>query len=288
MVITFYDMFYTLKISKQIKKKIHQYHRWNIKWFVIICLIGFLFLILAIITTKVVIYFDMVNVEILYVIIGMMYLFTFIAPPSILLLVKYSTDSVLTKDLFKNKNKLTKIIDELKSNQTNEKVREFQRVTRHFNSDFYYLYWGYFKHYKKRVKTSSTPLMDYYIDIDKILNLVSLNAEIYSNKTIELLSDFSKFLDDVEKKILIPILDRNILMHDVENFIEWKTKHFKDNYTNKYRDSSRILERYIKIQGEKYRKKSQLRGSLINYITGAVVLLIIGLLVRYFSGISLF
>lgn len=276
-----------LKISKDIKKKIRKYHKWYLKWFVIISSTGFLFLILAIITTKVVIYFDMVSVEIFYVIIGMIYLFTFIVPPSVFLLVKYSIETVFTRGLFKNKNELTKIVEELKSYQTNEKIREFQRLSRHFNSDFYYLYWNYFKHYKKRVKTSSIPLMDYYINIDKILNLVSLNAEVHSNKTIELLNDFSKFLDDVEKKILLQILARKIQIRDVKNFIERWTNHFKNNYKSKYRESSKYLDEHIKIQREKYRTRSQKISRMIEIIAGSILILIIALLVKFLTGISI-
>jgi hypothetical protein len=245
-------------------------------------------LILSYATVKLAIHFDLVTVEIIYLIFGMLYSFSFLAPISILLTVMYSTDAALTKELFKNKNKLLNIIVELKSNLTNDKISEFQKVSKYFNADFYRLYWDYFKHYKKRVKTSSIPLTDYYINFEKILNLVSLNAEVHSNKTKELLNDFSKYLDDVEKKILLQILDRNIQIRDVKNFIECWTKHFKQNYKRKYQESSKYLDEHIKIQREKYRNRSQRISRIIETIAGSVIILLIALLVKFFTGISLF
>lgn len=278
-------MFDIPKIPKQIKKKISRYHRWNLKWFGILIGTGIISLILAIGITYLAIYFETVTIEIIYVIFGLMYLFTFSSAPSAFLIMKYFTDTGVTSEIFRNKIRLLRLIEELESNQ-DEKISEFQKICKSYTRTFYNLYWDYFKQYSKREKTSYLTLQNYFIEFDKIITLVSVNAEVHSNKTKELLSDFSDFLNVIENKILIPILERKIQRNDVKNFCQRWTKYFNNNYKTKYRETSKTLDEHIMIQREKHWVKSQRVSKIIEgivaTIVGGLILLLIQLITESF------
>jgi len=140
--------------------------------------------------------------------------------------------------------------------------------------------------YSKREKTSYLTLQNYFIEFDKIITLVSVNAEVHSNKTKELLSDFSNFLNVIENKILIPILERKIQRNDVKNFCQRWTKYFNNNYKTKYRETSKTLDEHIMVRREKHWVKSQRISKIIEgivaTIVGGLILLLIQLITESF------
>ena len=278
----------TNKISKEIKQKIRRYHYGTFKIFLILIILGFSSLVFAYIVSRISIYFKAVNVTTIYITIGITYIFAICTPLSLFFLYKFLIiDSYSTKELFYNKYHLENIIDELISNHNEDKICEFQKSCRKFNFDFNYLFWNYFKRYKKRIKASGIVLMDHYIDFEKILNLVSVNVEIQSKETIQLLNDFSEFLHDTQDKLLIKILDKNIQMNDVKNFIGQKTNFFKNNYKKKYQESSKIIERYVDIQRKKGVQRQLNFINIVSSIIAGVIIVIIGILIKYFAGINL-
>jgi hypothetical protein len=279
-------MFNIPKVPKQIKKKIRQYHRRPRIWFFVLNGIGFLFLLLAVVITKIAIHLDIISIELIYVIFGMMYIFTFAIPISAFFLIVYSSNIGTTSENFRIKIRLTELIQEMKSNKE-EKLVEFQKTCKTYTRFFYSLYWSCFKHYKKRERTAYLAFEKYFVEFDKIITLASVNAEITSKKTTELLNDFSRFLNDAEKKIHIPILERSINRNDVKNFCKKWTKYFKDNYRNKYQESSKTIDEHIQIQREKRRRKHQRNSyiiiGIIATIIGGIILLLIQKLIEYLS-----
>ena len=87
---------------------------------------------------------------------------------------------------------------------------------------------------------------------------------------------------------MLKILDRDIQIRDVKNFIDRWTKHFKENYKGKYQESSKYLDEHIRNQKDKYRTRYQRNSNIISGIAGSLILFVIALLIKFITGISLF
>ena len=195
-----------LRESKQVRKQIRIHYKDDLHKFILTFLYGVSCWFLFFIGGKIIVHFDFVNLGIISIMFALLYSFVIFTPLSLIFLLRYSTNVRIAQKVFENEWRANKIIKKLQTTRDRDRIQHFQRLLRKFDYNFYYMIWGYFKGYGKRIKTYSIILTECYSRFDTVLNMVCINVEINSNKAREMLSDFSKYMDEIRSKILVPLI----------------------------------------------------------------------------------
>ena len=274
------------KELKDIRKQIREYHRQEIIYFLMIFIYGNLCLGLAFGVTRIAIYFRFINIEIISIIFAFLYSYAIFTPGSFLFFMRYITKIEFTKNIFILKRELDRIINTHQKNYDINTVQLFQKKLRLYDIYFTNFFWNYFKGYRRRIKTYQEMLFKIYFEFDKVKNTISICIETNSNYTKNMLSDFQKYLDEIERKILLQILEKKLLLQEFDYLIKKWDIFFQKKYKYRYEESLEYLERYIESQHEKYRERRIRRLKIIDRIIEIIVIIIIGFLIYYFSGIN--
>jgi hypothetical protein len=189
-------------------------------------------------------------------------------------------------DSFYSLHKTINYIDEIVADDDKYylKIKKFQIELRKFNLGFYYIFRKYFKTYRRRLPTYKTIVGNLFYIFDKLLHISRFNVEIKSQNTNELLLDFKKYLLDIEDKILIPVLENNLLIHNAIYFFNKWDNYFKNNYKSKYKYSGKYFEEHKKVISAKYRNKQEFRNIIVQGLLFLITDVIIIIITLFFTS----
>jgi len=268
-------------ISKKATKKIALFNIWSGKIFIILLLYGiFSFGIFYIILG-----FDLFSdLDLRYSIaIAFVYSGIISIPSSIFFIEKFLFDCNEVADLFFNIDKLRGFMSEISKSHDRQKFEKIQKKLKYFDKGFSFIFSKYFRKYKGRIKIYREIMRECYFTFDKIINITSYSVETYKSDSSNLMIDFKRYLHDIEHKILIPILDREINIHEARGILKKWDLFFKENYNLKYEEVSKLTDEYDEKLRARFSFKKALKKDILLALIPALITIILFILSKEIS-----
>ena len=273
-----------LNQTKELRKKVRSYHKKDMYPFLVTIIYGFSCLVVAQIIGRFNLFSDLLIRAV--VIFALLYSFLLFLTVSFMLPIIYFMKTSFTNDLFYSQWKIYNDLGQIPQERDLKKIKKFQKQLKYFDRRFSIVFGNYFKNYEGYVKPKQIILWDCYYRFDKILNVVSLNAEINSNKMKDLLIDFQEYIENMKGNLLIPLLDRTVLLSDANSFFKTWESHFNFNYKQRYKESNRYLDEYIEKIHTKNKFRHEIKYKIITDVIPIILSIILSLILVKIFGIT--
>lgn len=273
-----------LRQSKELRKKVRLFHKKDMYPFFLTAIYGFSCFVAALIIGR----FNLFSDSLLraVVIFALLYSFLLFITVSFMLPLIYVMKTSFTNDLFYSQWKIYNDLGQIPQNRDLEKIKKFQKRLNYFDRRFSIVFGNYFKNYDGYVKPKQVILRDCYYHFDKILNVVALNAEINSNKIKDLLIDFQEYIENMKGNLLIPLLERTILLSDASLFFKTWDSHFNFKYKQRYKESNKYLDEFIEKIHTRNKFRQEIKYKIFTDVIPVILSIILSLILVKIFGIT--